>query len=167
MDEMNTVNNSRNWQNAMLENINSYHRISDRLHTSAQPDAEQFKDIRQAGIEIIINLARADSPRAISNEAEIVQNNNMHYINIPVDFDNPALEDLKQFFKVMEQYGDMTMLVHCACNWRVSSFVYLYRIIKQNVDKGIAKKDMLAIWKPDKVWQSFIDRCLSQADNLQ
>ncbi len=164
---MNIVKNLRHWQNAMLENINNYHRISEKLHTAAQPTVEQFQEMRQSGIEAVINLARIDSPNAIPNEAEIVRNNDMHYFNIPVDFNNPTLDDLKQFFKLMEQYDDMTLLVHCAYNWRVSSFIYLYRVIKLHTDKTVAYKDMLKIWQPDEIWQGFMDNCLSQADTSQ
>ena len=100
----------------MLEEIGSYRRISDQLHTAAQPTVEQFKMLKQQGIEIIINLARADSPKAIANEAQVVQENEMHYLNIPVDFEKPDIADLKLFFNAMEQHSDKITMVHCACN---------------------------------------------------
>ncbi|MCG8378286.1 MAG: protein tyrosine phosphatase family protein [Proteobacteria bacterium] len=123
--------------------------------------------IKDSGIEIVINLARADSPNAIINEAQIVQENEMHYIHIPVDFKKPDIADLELFFKAMDEHNDKNTLVHCAYNWRVSSFVYLYRIIKQGKDDETAKQDMLAIWQPDETWQTFIDECVSKAEQLK
>jgi hypothetical protein len=40
---------------------------------------------------------------------------------------------------------------------RVSAFVYLYRRICCNVSEEDAKKDLLKIWSPTGVWQTFID----------
>lgn len=70
----------------MLETIRQYRKINDKLHTSAQPYAEEFKLIKRAGVEMVINLARTDSPDAIANEAQIVKQNELDYIHIPVDF---------------------------------------------------------------------------------
>lgn len=77
----------------MLETIKNFHQISETLHTSAQPTVAEFEAIKQAGVEIVINLARSDSPDAIVNEIQIAQENGLHYINIPVDFKNPDTAD--------------------------------------------------------------------------
>jgi protein tyrosine phosphatase (PTP) superfamily phosphohydrolase (DUF442 family) len=151
----------------MLETIKNYRKITDKLHTAAQPTVDEFESIKQAGIEVVINLARADSPDAIINEVQIAQENGLDYINIPVDFKKPDRADLSLFFNTMEQHIDNTILVHCAFNWRVSCFVYLYRVIKQDCDNETAKQDMLAIWQPDETWQSFIDDCLSDPENIK
>ena len=63
----------------------------------------------------------------------------------------------------MEQNSEKNIFVHCAYNWRVSCFVYLYRVIKQDCDEVTAKQDMLDVWEPDETWQSFIKLCLSNA----
>ncbi|GJM06243.1 MAG: hypothetical protein DHS20C09_22390 [marine bacterium B5-7] len=151
----------------MLENIKTYRRISESLHTSAQPTTDQFKSIKQAGVDMIINLALPDSPDAIVNESEIVQEYKMNYVHIPVDFKKPETTDLVCFFQAMEKNKEKNVLVHCAYNWRVSCFVYLYRVIKQDCNDDTAKQDMLAIWKPDEIWQSFINACLANKDNLK
>lgn len=151
----------------MLETIKQYRKINNKLHTSAQPLVEDFKSIKQAGVRMVINLAKSDSPGAIVNEAQIVQENELDYIHIPVDFKNPKTTELISFFNVMEQNDEKSIWVHCAYNWRVSCFVYLYRVIKQDCAPETAKQDMLAIWNPDKTWQTFIDSCLSNSDRLQ
>ena len=71
---------------------------------------------------------------------------------------------LESFFNIMNQFIDKTILIHCAYNWRVSCFVYLYRVLENNITEERAKNDMLKIWKPDKTWQSFIDGHLPKQD---
>jgi len=140
----------------MLKELKNYYKISEMLHTSAQPTIDQFSRIKDSDIEIIINLAEINSPDAIENEAEIVYKNSMDYIHIPVDFEKPSDDELKSFFNVMAQQSSKNILVHCAYNWRVSCFVYLYRVLKQDVLEEIAKKDMLNVWQPNETWESFI-----------
>lgn len=159
--------NLRNYQNSMLETIANYRLIADNLHTSAQPTVDEIEKLKEAGIDIVINLARPDSPNAISNEAQLVENNGMRYIPIPVDFENPTLTDLKKFFATMNENTNQCKLVHCARNWRVSCFVYLYRVIQQGCDNRTAKEDMLSVWQPDKIWQSFIDESLSNSGSMK
>lgn len=156
--------NSRPSPDNMLENIKNYRKITDQLHTAAQPTVDEFNFIRQAGIELVINLAQSDSPNAIANEAQIAQDNGLDYIHIPVDFKKPDTEDLALFFNTMAQHTDKTILVHCAFNWRVSCFVYLYRVIKKNCDNETARQDMLSVWQPDETWQTFIRQCLTNTN---
>ena len=140
----------------MLNELKNYYKISEMLHTSAQPTIDQFSRIRDSAIETIINLAEINSPDAIENEADIVYKNSMDYIHIPIDFEKPSVGELESFFNIMTQQSDKKILVHCAYNWRVSCFVYLYRILKKDVLREIAEKDMLNVWQPNETWQSFI-----------
>lgn len=150
----------------MLEHIKTYCKISGTLHTAAQPTVEQFKSMKRAGVDLVINLALHDSPGAIENEADVVQECAMDYIHIPVDFKKPEASDLERFFQSMDQNKEKNVLVHCAYNWRVASFVYLYRIIKQDCDHETARQAMLAIWEPDETWQAFIDTALASKESL-
>ena len=145
----------------MLEDIKNFYRISDSLVTSAQPAPGQFQDIKEEGFDVIINLARQDSPGAIENEAAIVEALNMDYVHIPVDFEAPVLSDLKRFFATMDRYRNNNIFVHCACNWRVSAFIFLYRTIRCDVPAATAICDLHAVWQPDETWQAFIDSVLA------
>jgi len=150
----------------MLNNIKSYRKISDKLHSAAQPTTEQFKSIQQASVDLVINLALVDSPGTIENEPNVVQDNGIEYSYIPVDFKKPEITDSECFFQAMDQNIDKNVLVHCAYNWRVPAFVYLYRVIKQEFNDEKAKQDMLAIWEPDETWQVFIDNALTDKERL-
>jgi protein tyrosine phosphatase (PTP) superfamily phosphohydrolase (DUF442 family) len=140
-----------------VENITNFLRISDRLATSGQPTIEQYLAISAVGYQVVINLALTDSPNALVEEGEIARNLGLEYIQIPVVWDHPTLEDFQEFRSAMDVHSESKIFVHCAANKRVSAFVYLYRVF-QGVDKLIAQQDLAKIWTPNEIWQAFIDR---------
>ena len=139
-----------------LENIYNYLKISDKIATAGQPSVEQFSYIKEAGYQVVINLALKDSSNALRNEKEIVEIEGMQYIHIPVIWENPTEDKLKEFIQVMKINLDKKVFVHCAANKRVSAFVYLYRCSQEGVNEEIAKKDLHQIWVPNEIWQQFI-----------
>ncbi len=143
---------------AKLNNIYNFVQISDRVATSGQPTEEQFEEIKNAGYDVIVNLALSTSTNAIPNEAEIIDRCGMEYIHIPVIWENPTLEDFQQFIEVMQRNSDRKVLVHCAMNMRVSAFVYLYSQLCDRVDEKEAKQVLEKIWTPNEVWQAFMER---------
>lgn len=139
-----------------LENIYNYLKISDKIATAGQPSVEQFSHIKEAGYQVVINLALKDSSNALSNEKEIVETQGMQYIHIPVIWENPREDKLQEFIEVMKTNVDQKIFVHCAANKRVSAFMYLYRRFQEGIDDEVAKKDLHQIWIPNEVWQQFI-----------
>ncbi|MEO0842702.1 MAG: protein tyrosine phosphatase family protein [Cyanobacteria bacterium J06643_5] len=139
-----------------MENIYNYSKISDKIATSGQPSVEQFSYIKEAGYQIVVNLALKDSSNALRNEKEIVESQGMQYIHIPVIWENPTEDKLQEFIQVMKNNLDKKVFVHCAANKRVSAFMYLYRRSQEGIDKEIAKKDLHQIWVPNEIWQQFI-----------
>ena len=139
-----------------LENIYNYLKISDKIATAGQPSVEQFSYIKEAGYQVVINLALKDSSNALRNEKEIVEIEGMQYIHIPVIWENPTEDKLKEFIQVMKINLDKKVFVHCAANKRVSAFIYLYRRSQESIDEEIAKKDLDKIWVPNEIWQQFI-----------
>ncbi|NJL45141.1 MAG: phosphatase [Leptolyngbyaceae cyanobacterium SM2_3_12] len=146
----------------MLNSIRNYLPISPTLATAGQPTAEQFEAIRQAGYDLVINLAVPTSENALAHEPELVEQLGMAHVHIPVLWETPTLADLAQFFAVMDANAQRQIFVHCALNMRVSAFVYLYRVLKQNVPPSVAQADLDRIWQPNPTWQAFIDQALAQ-----
>jgi protein tyrosine phosphatase (PTP) superfamily phosphohydrolase (DUF442 family) len=134
--------------------------LSDRLATAGQPTIKQYPAIAAAGYQVVINLALTDSPNALVDEGEIVRNLGLGYIQIPVVWDNPTLEDFQAFKSAMGEHSESKIFVHCTANKRVSACMYLYRVF-QGVDTKIAQQDLAKIWTPNEIWQAFIDRILS------
>jgi protein tyrosine phosphatase (PTP) superfamily phosphohydrolase (DUF442 family) len=145
-----------------LTEIYNYLPLSSNLLTSGQPLKEQFAAIAGVGVEAVINLALPTSANAIPNEDEIVTALGMKYFHIPVVWDSPAKSALEKFMEVMESLKDKKVLIHCAANMRVPTFVALYRIICLGWDHDKAFKDVYRIWNPyeDENWRKFITSVL-------
>lgn len=143
-----------------IEEIYNYLKISDSVATAGQPTEAQFSTIRESGYQVVVNLARPDSPNALSNEQAIVESLGMQYIHIPVIWENPTFEDISRFFSVMETNADKSVFVHCAANMRVSTFVYLYRLVHAGMSEEQAKQDLHRIWTPNETWQTFIQQVM-------
>jgi protein tyrosine phosphatase (PTP) superfamily phosphohydrolase (DUF442 family) len=143
-----------------IEQIVNFLQISDRLATAGQPTIAQYPAIVSAGYRVVINLALTDSPNALADEGAIARALGLEYIQIPVEWDAPTIEDFQAFRAVMDAHSEAKIFVHCAANKRVSAFVYLYRIC-QGVDEPIARQDLTKIWMLNEIWAKFLDRVRS------
>lgn len=142
-----------------LASIKAFIPISDRVVTSAQIAVWQIKAIKEAGYQVVINLAPAND-KANRDEGFAAVSAGLIYVQIPVDFKNPQLRDLDFFFQIMGASEDRKVYVHCFANMRASSFMYLYRVIKEGVPQAEAWKAVEQVWTPNEVWAGFIKRAL-------
>ena len=149
-----------------IENIYNFLQLSESVATSGQPTKEQLVTIREAGYQLIVNLALTTSTNALENEKELVEAIGIKYIHIPVVWEKPTLMDLKEFFKVMNSNSKQNIFVHCAANMRVSAFIYLYRLIQENYSEIEAKKDLNKIWFPNPIWQKFIEEAITHREEI-
>ena len=152
-----------------LASIRSFHPLSERIATAGQPTADHFPALRAAGYQVIVNLALPTSTDALPDEADLVARNGLEYVHIPVEWENPTVEDALRFFRVMDERNGQKILVHCAMNMRASAFMYLYRL-RNGEPESTAARDLHAIWRPEGTWLNFIQtmarrtRPASQAD---
>ena len=128
------------------------------------PTAEQMKEAAEAGVQVVINLALKTSPGALAEEDAIVESLGMQYIHIPVEWNQPTKQNLDDFFAAMDERKESKILVHCQANYRASSFVMLYRVLRLGWDKEDAIPIMEKIWNPEDfpVWQRFIEENLGK-----
>jgi len=140
------------------DSVFNFLQINPNIATSGQPSKQQFKAIQQAGYKKVINLAPHDVENALANEAAVVADLGMDYINIAVDFNAPAEQDFDQFINHLHSYQSQKIWVHCAANMRVSSFIFRYRTAILGEDKQTAEDDLYKIWRPNKIWRQFIDK---------
>lgn len=136
--------------------ILNYLKINDLIHTSGQPGREDFRLIAETGAVGVINLAMPDHESALSNEGELVTSTGMNYFHIPVIWSQPEPEQYALFQTIMLAHSKKIIWVHCALNWRVSSFMYLYQTKCLGVSENQARKMLTTIWSPDDVWARFI-----------
>ena len=150
---------------ARVTDIYNYLRIDEMLATSGQPSEEELAAVARDGTEVVINIALHDDKRyALPDEPRTVESLGMTYVHIPVKFDAPSERDLLAFFRAMESHAGRKVLVHCAANKRVTSFLGLYRVLRLGWDAETAFAPMREIWEPNEHWAPFIAAMLEKRD---
>lgn len=139
-----------------MNKILNYIKVNESISTAGQPTIEQFALIKEEGFKVVINLALSNSSNALENEDKIVSEQGLVYIHLPVDFENPKRDDLILFLKLLQNLENKKVLVHCAKNYRVTAFMYVYHkyILNsplQNVDLSIFDE-----WTPSQKWQELM-----------
>jgi len=146
-----------------IEDIRNFVLVSDDLATAGQPSEAQMKDVARAGFEIVVNLGLLDPRYCLADEAGLAESLGMTYRHVPVDFAAPRLEDLDQFFDVMQLSRGKKVFVHCAANYRVSSFVALYGEATLGWSTEEADAHIRRVWTPNDTWSNFIDAARQRA----
>ena len=80
----------------------------------------------------------------------------MDYIHQPVEFSSPTAADLQAFCDLMDRLQGRTIHVHCIANWRISAFMYRWRVDRLGWDKARARVDLDAIWTPEGPWAAIV-----------
>ena len=139
-----------------MSKILNYIKINELISTSGQPKLEDFKHIANEGFEVIINLAMHSSSNALENEDKIVADLNMTYIHIPVNFENPKLSDLKLFLTILQSLEANKVWIHCAKNYRVSAFMYVYHKYILHTPFEQIDLSIFEDWQPSLAWQELM-----------
>jgi protein tyrosine phosphatase (PTP) superfamily phosphohydrolase (DUF442 family) len=142
-----------------MKDIYHYQYLDENLSSSGMPTADQLKDVAKAGVQLVINLAPHDVPKAIPDEAGLANSLGMEYINIPVTWRAPEAEALARFMDEMDAHAGKKILVHCEANYRASAFIMMYRVLRLGWNKAEAIPVMEKMWNPEDfpVWESFIN----------
>ena len=139
-----------------MNKILNYVKINELISTSGQPKIEELELIANEGFEVITNLAMPTTSNALENEDKIVSSLNMSYIHIPVDFENPKISDLKLFLNVLQALGANKVWIHCAKNYRVSAFMYVYHKYILHTPFEQIDLSIFDMWQPSLVWQKLM-----------
>ncbi len=142
-----------------MKDIYNYWYYDEKLSSSGMPTAEQMKEVAEAGVNVVINLALKTSQGALENEDTLVEALGMTYIHIPVEWSDPTRRNLEDFFNAMDEHMHEKVFVHCQANYRASSFIMLYRVHRLGWKKEDAIPVMERMWNPEDfpVWQKFIE----------
>jgi uncharacterized protein (TIGR01244 family) len=145
-----------------VKDIYNYQFLNENLSSSGMPTAEQIREVAEAGTQVVINLAPATVKDALPNEDSLVQSLGMEYVHIPVEWNNPTQQNLEDFFSAMDEHKEEKVLVHCQANYRASSFVMLYRVLKLGWKKEEAIPVMEKMWNPEDfpAWGKFVEENL-------
>ena len=143
-----------------MNSIYNFYQVNHQLACAGQPREGQLAAVAAAGYRVIINLALADGKYALANEAASVTGLGLVYHHIPVQFDNPQLNELAEFIRMMKEHQAEKTLVHCAANYRASVFTGLYLFTEGQLDEGGVQHFVEEIWQPDGIWQQFLEEGL-------
>jgi len=104
--------------------------------TGGQPTAEHLKALKEAGGGIVLDLRDSMEPRPV-DEAALVRQLGMEYVNVPVragSLDDPTLE---RILSVLRGAGGRTVFFHCGSGNRVGGALIPYFIL----DEGMEEQD--------------------------
>jgi len=136
-----------------LAEIKNFRVLSNQFANAGMPTAEEFELIQQQGYQHIINLIPGD----FSHEQQQVTSLGMSFQQIAVDWHQPTLENFQEFVKIMQQYQQDKVLVHCQLNYRASAFSYLYQVTQLGISAKLANSQMETVWQPEGTWLEFIE----------
>ena len=131
------------------------------LTTAGQPTEGELALIASAGFDQVIFLAFTNHPKAVAHEDDIVRDQGLQFIHIPVEWESPSTADFAAFAAVMQTFSDGRTLVHCEVNFRASVFGFLYEVLYEGADVDDAMSLMQSIWVPNDTWEAFIVRVMS------
>jgi len=143
-----------------IDQAYNYRAVSSTIATAGVLKPDQLAVLSKAGIELVINLMPDDSEYAVDGERQIIEEQDIEYWYLPVDFSAPKLEEYKQFKGKMRQSEGKKLLIHCAANYRVSAFYSRYAIESGRWTTEEADRFMLSIWQPGDYpgWTEWLDK---------
>jgi protein tyrosine phosphatase (PTP) superfamily phosphohydrolase (DUF442 family) len=128
------------------EDIRNWRRRPDGITTSGRLQAGDPARLAAIGVRHVVNLALADHPEALANEAALLASEGIGYTDIPVPFDAPTAGHVDALREALAE-ADGPVHVHCIMNWRVTAFFYLIDREAGLPDEE-ARARMLDVWDP-------------------
>lgn len=126
--------------------IRNWQRRPDGITTSGRLEPGDPARLAALGVRHVVNLALADHPEALPDEAAALAEQGIAYTHIPVPFDAPEQAHVAALASVLAK-AEGPVHVHCIMNYRVTAFFYLLGI-EAGVPEPEARARMAAIWDP-------------------
>jgi protein tyrosine phosphatase (PTP) superfamily phosphohydrolase (DUF442 family) len=142
-----------------LAGVPNLHKVSDTLYRSAQPTAEGMKNLKEMGIETVVNL------RSFHSDRKEIGNTGLAYEHIYVKAWHPERKEIVRFLQIVTNPRRTPVLVHCQHGAdRTGTMCALYRIAVQGWTKEEALREMTeggfgfhSIWKNLPGWIAKLD----------
>jgi protein tyrosine phosphatase (PTP) superfamily phosphohydrolase (DUF442 family) len=126
----------------------NFRRVADQVTTSGLVNAEQLATLGSEGYQAVINLLPDSYEHAVHEEPDLVREQGLAYVYIPVDFAAPTHDDFVAFSDAMDTHADDQVHVHCAANYRVSAFYALYAQSRGLCTQAEADALVHDLWNP-------------------
>ena len=137
----------------------NFRRVSERVTTSGIVPVQQLEELRDQGYDVVINLKPDIEAELGADEGQIVRDQGIDYVYLPVDFDAPTHADFQVFASAMDAHDGQKVHVHCAANYRVTAFYSVYAVERALWSEDEAERFVRDVWDPSEfpAWRSFID----------
>lgn len=145
-----------------VESITNFLAIDDRIGTAGQPSETELREVAADGYTAVVNLGLLDPRYCLADEAGLVRSLGLRYHHIPVEFDAPTAEHFRRFLAAMDESAGGRVLVHCAMNFRVSSFMAVYGEMKLGWTREQADAHARRLWPLNEVWTAFLENCRAE-----
>ena len=126
--------------------IRNWLRRPDGITTSGRLKPEDPARLAAIGVRHVVNLALAEHPEALANEAELLADHGIAYTHIPVPFDAPSHQHAEALKTALDE-ADGPVHMHCIMNYRVTAFMYLLDR-QAGVPEHVARQRMQKVWDP-------------------
>ena len=112
--------------------------------TGGQPTADQLRALKEAGGGIVLDIRDPMESRPV-DEAGLVRQLGMEYVNIPVRAG--ALDDstLERILAVLRGAGDRTVFFHCGSGNRVGGALIPHFILDQGLEEQDAVEQAMRV----------------------
>lgn len=108
--------------------------------TGGQPGPEQFRALKEAGVEVILDIRDPMEPRPF-DEAATVRELGMRYYNVPVVSGRVDDRVMGAILEVLRGEAGVSTLFHCASGNRVGGAIIPYLIL----DQGMTEDDAVML----------------------
>ena len=140
-----------------VESIRNYVRLTPEIGTAGQPRRDQFECIADENFDTVINLALPDHTDSIDDEGRLVTELGMNYLHLPVPFDAPDANHLRQFCTLLTALQGRQLFIHCIMNYRVSAFMYHYLKLVKGYSEQQARSPIFDIWEMEPQWKAIME----------
>ncbi len=130
--------------------------VGPRLLTSGQPTRQALATLGRLGVQAVVYLAPSTVPDAVPEEAELLRQQGIEFVHLPVPFAAPTAAHAEAVSGVLRRLHDRKVLVHCQVNMRASTMVFLHRVSALHVDPAEAYEAVTRVWSPSGPWRALV-----------
>jgi uncharacterized protein (TIGR01244 family) len=120
--------------------IRNFLQVTPSFCTGGQPRMEHFADLKKRGVKAVLNLRTPGEHRA-EEEKAAVEAAGLRYINIPVNYREPADADVDAFLKITDDEANRPMFIHCTAAIRVGAFWLIRRVVRDGMSWDAALEE--------------------------
>ncbi len=131
-------------QKINVRGVHNAGKINDHLFRGAQPDVIGLSELKNLGVNTIVDLRR-EATSTMNEEKARAATIGVRFVSIPLGgFSNPTSEQLAQFFSLVREDPQPTIFVHCQFGEdRSGVFIAAYRIAFEHWSSDQAMQEML------------------------